>query len=72
MQLSIRPRHSTLNLEDPKVRKDFVMIRNILNMLWGTEVINPAVQGTLGMLKSALKNGYASIPKYMRIYIHRC
>ena len=28
------------------------------------ELINPAVQGTLGMLKSALKNGYA----YLNIY----
>ena len=33
------------------------------------ELINPAVQGTLGMLKSALKNEYASLPEYTCIYI---
>ena len=39
--------------------------------IYDIDLIKPAVQGTLGMLRSALKNGYACIasPKYMRIYI---
>ena len=32
------------------------------------ELINPAVQGTLGMLKSALKNGYAP-SRYLNICV---
>ena len=32
------------------------------------EIINPAVQGTLGMLKSALKNGYAP-SRYLNICV---
>ena len=65
MQLSIRPRHSVSIPVIPKVRKDFTMIRStpsVYSTFYEVELIQPAVQGTLGILKSALKNGYASLP----------
>ena len=62
MQLSIPPRHSISIPRNPKVRNDFTMIHKysfMYSTFYELDLINPAVQGTLGMLKSALKNGYA-------------
>ena len=43
-----------------------VIVVHIFKQSMSLELINPAVQGTLGMLKSALKNGYAYLNIYMQ------
>ena len=64
MQLSMWPRHAMSITRNPKVRKYSIMIHKYLFMcstFYEVDLIVPAVQGTLGILKSALKNGYVSI-----------
>jgi hypothetical protein len=54
------------NPKEPEgANKDFTMMQYSFMYFYDVELINPAVQGTLGMLKSALKNGY--VHRYLNI-----
>jgi nucleoside-diphosphate-sugar epimerase len=59
------------NLKEPDGAQRFYYVSEsfMYSTFYEVDVIKPAVQGTLGMLKSALKNGYVFTLIYMRIYI---